>query len=108
MVRPHRFEVWWCSLDPTVGHEIAKAGPVVVVSPDEANDVVPWFIVAPIITGQLPYASRIPTQFDGRPAVIVVDQLRCVDRGRLSRRMGVLDPDAQVRLLQALAAFFAP
>lgn len=108
MVRPRRFDVWWCSLDPTVGREIAKARPVVVVSPDEANDVVSWFTVAPMTTGQFAYASRVPTHFEGRDALITVDQLRCVDRARLSRRMGEIDAPTRVLLLEALSAFFAP
>ncbi len=95
-------------LDPTVGREINKARPVVVVSPDEANEAVPWFTVAPMTTGHFAYASRVNTRFDGRDATIVVDQLCCVDGARLARRLGDLDADAQRDVLKALAAFFAP
>jgi mRNA interferase MazF len=108
MVTPRRFEVWWCNLDPTVGREISKARPVVIVSPDEANDAVAWFTVAPMTTGRFSYVSRVPTYFDGRDAVITVDQLRCVDRVRLVRSMGELDLPTRAQLLRALAAFFAP
>ncbi len=104
---PRRFEVWWCALDPTVGSEIAKTRPAVIVSPDEFNERVSWFTVAPMTTGHFPYASRVATHFDGRDATITVDQLRCVDRRRLSRRAGQLDGETQANLLRALSAFFA-
>lgn len=106
-MRPKRFDVWWCRLDPTIGREISKARPAVVVSPDEANDVVSWFTMAPMTTGGFGYASRVATQFEGRDALIVVDQLRCLDAGRLVRKMGDLDPATRARLLTALGAFFA-
>ncbi len=108
MVNPRRFEVWWCNFDPTVGVEIAKTRPAVIVSPDEYNDRVSWFTVAPMTTGQFRYGSRVSTRFDGRNATITVDQLRCVDRRRLSAKAGELDPETRIQLLQALAAFFAP
>lgn len=108
MVSPRRFEVWWCNFDPTVGHEIGKARPAVVVSPDEVNAGVSWFTLAPLTTGSFAYATRVPTSFGGKAATIVVDQLRCMDRRRLIRCMGTLDPDTSERLLATLAAFFAP
>lgn len=107
MVNPRRFEVWWCNFDPTVGAEIAKVRPAVIVSPDEYNDRVSWFTVAPMTTGRFPYVSRVSTRFDGRDATITIDQLRCVDRRRLTRRAGELDAQARAEVLRALAAFFA-
>ena len=104
---PRRFEVWWCNFDPAVGREIKKARPAVVVSPDEVNRYVSWFTMAPLTTGSFAYATRIPTQFDGRDAAIVVDQLRCMDRQRLIRAMGALDRETSARLVEALGAFFA-
>jgi mRNA interferase MazF len=108
MVSPRRFEVWLCSLDPTVGQEISKTRPAVIVSPDEANTAVSWCTVAPMTTGAFAYATRVPVTFDGKSGVIVVDQLRALDRRRLVRRLGVIDAATQDVLLRTLAAFFAP
>lgn len=108
MVTPRRFEVWWCRLDPTEGREIGKTRPGVVVSPDEANELVSWCTIAPMTTGRFSYAACIPAKFDGREGSIVIDQLRCVDRRRLVARIGELDADTRVRVLEMLAAFFAP
>jgi mRNA interferase MazF len=108
VVGPLRFEVWLCALDPTVGREISKTRPVVIVSPDEANRAVRWYTVAPMTTGAFAYATRVPVIFDGKAGAIVVDQLRTVDHLRLVRRVGVLDADTQNALLRTLAAYFAP
>lgn len=108
MVAPRRFDVWLCRLDPTIGREISKTRPAVVVSPDEANEAVSWFTMAPMTTGGFGHPSRVPIHFDGKDGTIVVDQLRCLDRTRLVRRMGHLDEPTRERLLETLAAFFAP
>jgi mRNA interferase MazF len=108
VVGPRRFDIWLVNLDPTVGREISKTRPAVVVSPDEVNAAVTWHTMAPMTTGAFAYATRLPVTFDGTTGVIVVDQLRSVDRRRLVRRLGVLDPATQDRLLRTLSAFFAP
>lgn len=108
MVTPRRFEVWLCNFDPAVGREIRKVRPAVVVSPDEVNRHVSWFTMAPMTTGSFVYATRVVTRFEGREAAVVVDQLRCMDRVRLIRCLGELDPTARAALLSALGAFFAP
>jgi mRNA interferase MazF len=100
--------VWLCNFDPTVGREIANQRPAVVVSPDEANRVVSWYILAPMTTGGFRYASRVEVQFSGKSRHILVDQLRCMDRARLIKKLGTLEPSTQQALLQTLSAFFAP
>lgn len=103
-----RFDVWLCDFDPTRGNEIASLRPAVIISPDVFNDAVSWFTVAPMTTGSFAYAVRIPTNFGGKDGVIAVDQIRCVARMRLRKRMGALDAQTSAKLLEALAEFFAP
>ena len=103
-----RFDVYWVSLDPTVGSEIKKTRPCVVVSPDELNAYVPTAIVAPMTTRGRPYPTRVACRFAGKEARIVLDQLRTVDQRCLLNRMGTLDGATQRQVLAVLADLFAP
>ena len=102
-----RFEVYLVSLDPTVGREIRKARPCLVVSPDEMNRHIGTVIVAPMTTRGRPYPSRVRCRFQGRDGQIVLDQLRSVDRRRLTRKLGRIDHRAGDAALAALAEIFA-
>ena len=75
----NRFEVYLVSLDPTVGTEIRKTRPCVVVSPDDLNAHMGTFIVAPLTTGSHQYPFRIGCRFAGKDGHVVLDQLRTVD-----------------------------
>lgn len=108
MVTPRRFDVWLCDFDPTRGNEINSQRPAVIVSPDVYNASISWFTVAPMTTGSFSYSVRVPTVFGGTAGVIAVDQLRCVSRLRLVKRKGEIDAPTSAKLLEALAAFFAP
>ena len=103
-----RFDVHWVALDPTVGSEIQKTRPCVIVSPDELNERVPTVIVAPMTTRGRPYPTRVSCRFDGKEGRIVLDQLRTVDKRRLVNRMGAVDAATQRQVLAVLAALFAP
>ena len=103
-----RFEVFLVNLDPTVGSEIRKARPCVVVSPDEMNRYVRTVVVAPLTTAGRPYPSRVPVRFSGKNGQVVVDQLRTVDKIRLARRLGALEPREAAAVLEVLREFFAP
>jgi mRNA interferase MazF len=103
----HRGDVFLVSLDPTRGGEIRKTRPCVVVSPDELNDHLRTFIVAPLTTGSHPYPFRIPCRFEGRAGSIVLDQIRTVDRERLVRKLGKLSPSTLRRTLLTLQEMFA-
>ncbi len=83
-----RGEVYWVVLDPTVGTEIRKTRPCLVVSPDDMNAVLPRVLVAPITSKGQPLGCRPETQFQGRPARILLDQIRSVDKRRLKGKMG--------------------
>lgn len=103
-----RFEVYLINLDPTVGSEIKKVRPCVVVSPDEMNRHIRTVIVAPMTTKGQPYPTRVPCRFAGKQGQIALDQLRAVDRARLVKRKGMLQPVAQTMVLDTLAQMFAP
>ena len=103
-----RFEVWLVNLDPTVGSEIRKTRPCVVVSPDEMNRHLRTAIAAPLTTGGKPYPSRVACKIQGRDGMVVLDQLRTVDQARLVRRMGTLDRETSDAVLSTLQEIFAP
>jgi len=103
-----RFDVFVVSLDPTVGSEIRKSRPCVVVSPDEMNRHVRTVVVAPLTTAGRPYPSRVPIRFGGKVGRVVIDQLRTVDKARLAKRLGALAPDEATAALDVLREFFAP
>jgi mRNA interferase MazF len=104
----NRFEVYLVTLDPTVGSEIKKTRPCLVVSPNEINHHIRTVIVAPLATKGQPYPSRIPCRFKGKAGQVVLDQLRAVDRIRLVRRLGRLDAKTSARVLDTLQEMFAP
>ena len=104
----NRFEVYLVNLDPTVGNEIRKTRPCVVISPDEMNHHVRTVIVAPMTTKGRPYPTRVPCRFKGREGQIVLDQLRTVDASRLVKRMGRIDRAKALTVLGILAELFAP
>ncbi len=92
---------------PTVGSEIQKTRPCLVVSPDEMNRHIATVIVAPMTTQGRSYPSRIPCRFQGKDGWVVLDQLRTVDKGRLVRRLGRLGAPARRAVLATLAEIFA-
>lgn len=103
-----RGEVFLVNLDPTVGREIRKTRPCVVVSPDELNGHLDTVIVAPMTTGGHAYPFRVRCQFRRKAGHVVLDQLRTVDTRRLVRRLGSLSATAQQRVLVTLQEMFAP
>ncbi len=102
-----RFDVFRVNLDPTVGSEIRKTRPCVVVSPDEMNRHVRTVVVAPLTSKDRPYPTRVPVRFGGKSGQVVIDQLRTVDKVRLVERLGTLDHEAAAKVLGVLAEFFA-
>ena len=102
-----RGQVLLIHLSPTRGSEIRKTRPCVVVSPDELNAHLRTFVVAPLTTGGHPYPFRVPCRFRGRPAFVVVDQIRTVDQERIARSLGRLAPATMARVLGVLQEMFA-
>jgi mRNA interferase MazF len=102
-----RGEVWLVALDPTVGREIQKTRPCVVVSPPEINDHLRTVLVAPMTTGSRPAPFRVQVRFNGKTGLILLEQLRAVDATRLTKRLGVVDDNTLLRSLSILQAMFA-
>ncbi len=100
--RPKRGEVWLIAPGATVGREIQSPRPALVVSPDELNGGLETVLIAPMTTGHHPYPFRVPCRFQGKRGHVVLDQLRAVDRSRLVKRLGVLEPGTVARGLAVL------
>jgi mRNA interferase MazF len=103
-----RFEVYLINLDPTVGSEIKKTRPCLVVSPDEINHHTRTIIIAPLATKGQSYPTRVPFRFKGKHGQIVLDQIRTVDRSRLIKKLGKIDTNAASAVLDVLREMFAP
>ena len=101
-----RFDVVFVALDPTVGHEIKKTRPCVVISPDEMNHYIGTVIIAPMTTKGRDYPTRVSCSFQGVEGQIVVDQIRTVDKTRLVKKLGRLSPTASDKLLRVLKEMF--
>ena len=102
-----RFDVFLIALDPTLGSEIRKTRPCLIISPDEINRHINTVIVAPMTTKGRPYPTRLPCTFQGKRGQIVLDQIRSVDKTRLVRKLGSISSDVQGRVLAGLHALFA-
>jgi mRNA interferase MazF len=102
-----RFDVFLVNLDPTVGTEIQKTRPCVILSPDEMNRHIATVIVAPMTTKGHPYPSRVFCKFEGKEGQIVLDQIRTVDKIRLLKNLGHLNKPYQDAALAVLAEMFA-
>lgn len=102
-----RFDVYLVNLDPTVGSEIEKTRPCLVISPDVMNRYIATVMIAPMTTKGRPYPTRVECSFQGKDGQIVLDQLRTVDKIRLVRRLGRIDTQTQSDVLTPLAELFA-
>lgn len=85
-----RGEVYWVNLDPTIGTEIRKTRPALVISADDMNAALPRIIVAPLTSKGQPLGCRPEVTFNAKPARILLDQLRCIDKQRLGEKMGTI------------------
>ena len=104
----HRFEVYLVSLDPTVGSEIQKSRPCLVISPDEMNRHINTVIIAPMTTRGRDYPSRVSCEFQGRQGQVVLDQVRTVDKSWLITKLGRINRPTQKAVLAILQDMFAP
>lgn len=104
----NRFDVFLVNLDPTIGHEIKKTRPCLIISPNEMNHHISTVIVAPMTTKGRRYPTRIACSFQGKQGQIVLDQIRTVDSRRLVKKLGVISKIAQTKTLHLLQELFAP
>lgn len=101
-------EVWLVNLDPTLGSEIQKTRPCIIVSPPEMNDHLRTAIVVPMTTGARAAGFRIPVTFLGQSGLILLDQIRTIGKTRLVKKMGAVHAATLEKTLITLQAMFAP
>jgi len=101
-------DIWLAALDPTVGSEIQKTRPCVVISPNEMHQHLRTVIVAPMTTGSRPAAFRIPLTFQGKQGFVLLDQIRTLDKQRLIQRVGAVHAATLMRTLKTLQDMFEP
>ncbi len=104
---PQRDEVWLVSLEPTIGSEIRKTRPCIVISPDEINKLLKTVIVAPLTSTIKNYPTRVTIVFQTRESSIALDQIRSVDKSRLLRKLGNLSPNDSETVSEVLVAMFS-
>ena len=102
----NRFDVFLVALDPTVGREIKKTRPCVVISPDEMNHYIGTVIIAPLTTKGRSYPTRVECSFQGAQGQVILDQIRTVDKTRLIKRLGQLSTVTSDRIVEVLAEMF--
>ncbi len=103
-----RFEIYLVNLDPTVGVEIQKRRPCLIISPDQMNRNIKTAIVAPMTTKSRNFPTRIACEFEGKSGFVVLDQIRAVDKVRLMKKLGEIDDEMQVKVLEKLQEIYAP
>lgn len=103
----NRFDVYLTNLDPTVGSEIQKTRPCLVISPDEMNRHIRTVIAAPMTTAGNDYPTRVPCKFKKKKGQIVLDQIRTIDKTRLIKKLGSINPETQLKVISILQRIFA-
>ena len=101
-----RGQIWQVNLDPTVGSEIQKTRPCIVVSPDELNDNLRTVIVAPLTSKGFLAPFRIAVTHSGTKGLILLDQMRSVDQIRLIKKLGSLSAKTLTAMLVILQELF--
>ncbi|MCP4579750.1 MAG: type II toxin-antitoxin system PemK/MazF family toxin [Deltaproteobacteria bacterium] len=102
-----RFDVYRVNLDPTVGSEIQKTRPCLVISPDEMNRNIRTVIIAPMTSARKDYPTRVPCIFRKKQGQIVLDQIRTIDKTRLIKKLGAIDSKAQLDVISISQRLFA-
>jgi len=101
-----RGEVWLARLDPTEGREIQKTRPCLVVSPPEIHDYLDTLLAAPLTTGSHPARYRIPIRFNEKDSLILLEQIRVLDKRRLLRPLGRIESRTLSTVLTTLQELF--
>lgn len=102
-----RFDVFLVGLDPTIGSEIQKSRPCLIISPDEMNRYIKTVIIAPMTTQGRKYPTRVACEFQGKQGQVVLDQIRTVDKSRLIRKLGRIDSQTEKKVLSVLHEMFS-
>ena len=102
-----RFEVYLIDLDPTIGSEIKKTRPCVIISPNEMNNHISTLIIAPLTSKLRNYPTRVPCRVEGKQGQIVLDQIRTVDKSRLIKKITTLNKSIQSKIISKLIEMFS-
>jgi len=102
-----RFEVYYVNLDPTIGSEIKKTRPCVIISPNEMNNNISTVIIAPITSKLRNYPTRVPCKVENRQGQVVLDQIRTVDKLRLIEKIDILNKVTQTKVSSILVEMFS-
>jgi mRNA interferase MazF len=102
-----RGEIWLINLDPTIGSEIKKTRPCIVVSPQELNDYLRTVVIAPMTSKGRSAGFRVPLAHDGKKGLILLDQIRAVDKARFIKKVGEASPKTLIAFLGVLQEAFA-
>ena len=102
-----RGEIWLINLNPTLGSEIKKTRPCVVVSPQDMNDYLRTVIIAPMTTKGRAAGFRVPITHDGKKGLILLDQMRAIDKTRLVKKLGNIGAKTLHSTLNTLQETFA-
>lgn len=102
-----RFDIYLVKLDPVRGKEIAKTRPAVIISPDEMNGTISTVIIAPMTTSLRHWPSRIDITFHNKKGQIALDQIRAIDKSRLTKKLGAAPQKTGAQILQTLQEIFA-
>ena len=102
-----RFDVYLTNFDQTIGSEIRKTRPCLVISPDEMNRHIKTVIVAPMTSTGKDYPTRVSCKFKKKQGQIVLDQIRTLDKARLIKKLGAIDSKAQLEVIATLQRLFA-
>lgn len=102
-----RGEIWLAALDPTIGGEIQKTRPCLIISPPEIHDYLRTVIVAPMTSGSRPAGFRVPVQFQGIDGLILLEQSRALDKQRLRKKLGSVSNATLGQVLQTLRELYA-
>ncbi len=101
-----QYDIFWVDLNPTIGSEIRKVRPCVVVSPNEMNAHIRTIVVAPLTTASKNYPTRVPVMIGGKKGWIVIDQIRTIDKARLQKKVGVLAAQTVTKIKQIIKETF--
>jgi mRNA interferase MazF len=99
-------EIWLTSLDPTIGREINKARPCVILSPDVLNKYSSTVTVAPLTSTLKKYPTRIDCNANGKKGQIVIDQIRCIDKSRLIKKISSINEVTSEKVYKTILAYF--
>jgi mRNA interferase MazF len=102
----NRFEVYLVALDPTIGSEIKKTRPCLIISPNEMQTL-STVIIAPMTTKGKPYPMRVAVDFSGKKGIIALDQIRAVDKTRLVKKIGAINKSTGLEVIKSLQEMFA-